>query len=196
VNDQCKGPGDAADVRGKVPSRAEYVVSDYTTVKETGAQVRACHCVWECCVSFHRMGAEMSRLRGCLKTAIAAFVFVLRFDWFELCCTLLAGVTKLTTSSGARSVRGRMLRLFFTCCFLCVAGVSGQANQLIRALGSHVARAFLSCVVVLVCLLLTSAMCPNRVRDAWPASSLTAPPPASTQVRKPLVYCSPVVLLI
>jgi hypothetical protein len=40
VNDQCKGPGDAADVRGKVPSRAEYVVSDYTTVKETGAQVR------------------------------------------------------------------------------------------------------------------------------------------------------------
>jgi hypothetical protein len=40
VNDQCKGAGDAADVRGKVPSRAEYVVSDYTTVKETGAQVR------------------------------------------------------------------------------------------------------------------------------------------------------------
>jgi hypothetical protein len=47
------------------------------------------------------------------KTVIAALMFVLRFDWFGLCCTLLAGVTRLPTSSGTRSVRGRMLRLFF-----------------------------------------------------------------------------------
>jgi hypothetical protein len=111
VNDQCKGPGDAADVRGKVPSRAEYVVSDYTTVKETGAQVRD-SCVERCASAGDRLFVRtdvllVARLSRCFVCA-----------YFAYTCTLL-GANKAWYQLPAGLRSGIYYVVDWLCCFLC-----------------------------------------------------------------------------
>jgi hypothetical protein len=92
VNDQCKGAGDAADVRGKVPSRAEYVVSDYTTVKETGAQVRQMNCVRCSCDGAVHVSVGL----GCVQYGC--------WLWPLQRCALLAGEVNLNNAPRERTL--------------------------------------------------------------------------------------------